>query len=398
MKKAKELKNGGITLIALVITIIVLLILAGVSIAMLTGENGVLTKASRAKTQTEHAEVVEAMKLAYNEYQIMVREKRTSSVEEQEGVKIASTQKVVIKGNEENKLAEPETTANNFMEYVQLKGYVEPDGKVVIQNLLGKKLSIGNGTDDTDVYMFLEEDDSYVLKYTGKTLEEKEILWQVAIEGTAIEDGNLGKLIDVVNVGDYVNYSSTYSNVDEVTSGLGTGWRVAYKDTSSGTVTLVSEGVPASVELRNGYASNVDPINFDDININGFFDNTVANEVDVMDLEDVILLCDQAPYKISNGSISTQGSSYDYYRIDNSDDLNIINVGIIYILNTKGSNKAAVYSESYEHYFISDNLNPEFNTRDYYDNVGVRIIVNLKSNLEYYGGNGDQSNPYQIYQ
>ena len=397
MKKAKELKNGGITLIALVITIIVLLILAGVSIAMLTGENGVLTKASRAKTQTEHAEVVEAMKLAYNEYQIMVREKRTSSVEEQEGVKIASTQKVVIKGNEENKLAEPETTANNFMEYVQLKGYVEPDGKVVIQNLLGKKLSIGNGTDDTDVYMFLEEDDSYVLKYTGKTLEEKEILWQVAIEGTAIEDGNLGKLIDVVNVGDYVNYSSTYSNVDEVTSGLGTGWRVAYKDTSSGTVTLVSEGVPASVELRNGYASNVDPINFDDININGFFDNTVANEVDVMDLEDVILLCDQAPYKISNGSISTQGSSYDYYRIDNSDDLNIINVGIIYILNTKGSNKAAVYSESYEHYFISDNLNPEFNTRDYYDNVGVRIIVNLKSNLEYYEGNGDQSNPYQIY-
>ena len=32
-------KNKGITLISLVITIIVLLILAGVSIAMLTGEN-----------------------------------------------------------------------------------------------------------------------------------------------------------------------------------------------------------------------------------------------------------------------------------------------------------------------------------------------------------------------
>ena len=35
--------NKGITLIALVITIIVLLILAGISIAMLTGENGILT-------------------------------------------------------------------------------------------------------------------------------------------------------------------------------------------------------------------------------------------------------------------------------------------------------------------------------------------------------------------
>ena len=37
--KNKKVSNKGITLIALVITIIVLLILAGVSIAMLTGEN-----------------------------------------------------------------------------------------------------------------------------------------------------------------------------------------------------------------------------------------------------------------------------------------------------------------------------------------------------------------------
>ena len=40
------MKNSkGITLIALVITIIVLLILAGVSIAMLTGDNGLLSQA-----------------------------------------------------------------------------------------------------------------------------------------------------------------------------------------------------------------------------------------------------------------------------------------------------------------------------------------------------------------
>ena len=40
----KQRNNTGITLIALVITIIVLLILAGVSIAMLTGNNGILTR------------------------------------------------------------------------------------------------------------------------------------------------------------------------------------------------------------------------------------------------------------------------------------------------------------------------------------------------------------------
>ena len=49
----------GITLIALVITIIVLLILAGVSIAMLTGENGILTQAQRAKNETDEAQVEE---------------------------------------------------------------------------------------------------------------------------------------------------------------------------------------------------------------------------------------------------------------------------------------------------------------------------------------------------
>ena len=61
--KQKLLKNitkqKGITLIALVITIIVLLILAGVSIAMLTGQNGILTQAQNASTQTEIAEAKE---------------------------------------------------------------------------------------------------------------------------------------------------------------------------------------------------------------------------------------------------------------------------------------------------------------------------------------------------
>ena len=69
----KRTKQNGITLIALVITIIVLLILAGVSIATLTGENGILTRANDAKVETRGAAVEEekdlwkANKLA-NEY------------------------------------------------------------------------------------------------------------------------------------------------------------------------------------------------------------------------------------------------------------------------------------------------------------------------------------------
>lgn len=59
-------KDTGITLIALVITIIVLLILAGISIATLTGENGILTKATTAKAGSIKGEETEQIKLAYN--------------------------------------------------------------------------------------------------------------------------------------------------------------------------------------------------------------------------------------------------------------------------------------------------------------------------------------------
>ena len=49
-------KNRGITLIALVVTVIVILVLAGVSISMLTGENGILKRAAEAKEKTQEAQ------------------------------------------------------------------------------------------------------------------------------------------------------------------------------------------------------------------------------------------------------------------------------------------------------------------------------------------------------
>ena len=64
MERLNINKNKGITLIALVITVIVLLILAGVSIAMLTGENGILNQAKKAKEETEIASEEEKVKLA----------------------------------------------------------------------------------------------------------------------------------------------------------------------------------------------------------------------------------------------------------------------------------------------------------------------------------------------
>ena len=52
-------KEGGITLIALVVTIVVLLILAGISISMLGGENGIITKAQESKEENRGGAVEE---------------------------------------------------------------------------------------------------------------------------------------------------------------------------------------------------------------------------------------------------------------------------------------------------------------------------------------------------
>ncbi len=63
-------KEKGITLIALVITIIVLLILAGISIASLTGNNGILTKAGQATEEYKKKSAEEKVKLAIMSYQV----------------------------------------------------------------------------------------------------------------------------------------------------------------------------------------------------------------------------------------------------------------------------------------------------------------------------------------
>ena len=71
MKKKKKVREEkGITLIALVITIIVLLILAGVTIAAVGGENGILKNAGEAKEESERGDAEDEIKLALNEWQI----------------------------------------------------------------------------------------------------------------------------------------------------------------------------------------------------------------------------------------------------------------------------------------------------------------------------------------
>ena len=62
MKKIQKRKNQGITIVALVITIIILLILAGISIQAITN-TGLFEGASQAKKETKRAQVTEWLNL-----------------------------------------------------------------------------------------------------------------------------------------------------------------------------------------------------------------------------------------------------------------------------------------------------------------------------------------------
>ena len=53
MKDLNVPKDKGVTILALTITIIILLILAGITITLLTGENGLIKNAGQAKKDTE---------------------------------------------------------------------------------------------------------------------------------------------------------------------------------------------------------------------------------------------------------------------------------------------------------------------------------------------------------
>ena len=170
MKNKKTLKEKGITLIALVITIIVLLILAGVSIAMLTGDNGIVTQANNAKVEQSHGAVKEGISLAYNEWQLEINISSTT--------KLATTQITSIPTKKSNF---KEGLSLDFLSYLlKEKEVIDETGKIDTKKLTGVKQPVGNGKDFKDVYIIKEVEDEYVLYYYDNGGKE-EALWSVNI-------------------------------------------------------------------------------------------------------------------------------------------------------------------------------------------------------------------------
>ena len=119
-------KEKGITLIALVVTIVVLLILAGISISMLTGENGVIAQANNSAIKTDNGTVLENIRLKVTEYETRIN-----------GEKVT-----------------------NRLEQLKIDGIIDEQGVVNCKTLIGQKLKTGNGNNYKDVYV-IEENELY---------------------------------------------------------------------------------------------------------------------------------------------------------------------------------------------------------------------------------------------
>ena len=136
-------KEKGITLIALVVTIVILLILAGISMKMVIGENGIIKKAKDARVNQVHSAVKEGIILSHNQYTIEKNSETTDSA--------------------------------TFRDYIESKNIINEDGIINVVKLLGKKQHLGNGsnTETGDVYVFEETDDVYRVKYYDEKKEEQ---------------------------------------------------------------------------------------------------------------------------------------------------------------------------------------------------------------------------------
>ena len=209
MKKLKEeLKYGkkGITLISLVVTIIVLLILAGVTIATLTGDNGILTRTQQAKNETEQAEDIEKIRLAITEAQIGDTEYQELTTDSLGSILIKDGTKAIVFDSEDgtkhilflDKKKEYKLDSNGNIENLNINfdaKYIAPSSQDEERN----NGVIGIGTDgkpvDMDLWEYTKLDDgTYALNSEETMTAVKEENWveaKMGYLGTFMENGEI---------------------------------------------------------------------------------------------------------------------------------------------------------------------------------------------------------------
>ena len=248
-KMAKE--RRGVTLIALVITIIVLLILAGVTIAMLTGDNGIISKAMQAKNKTEEARKTEEAGLKKIENYINGKSAEAGVViQDLKSIKSDGTEGEVI-GEKVSDGAEGVVPVPNGFYYV---GGTVKSGAVISDNLADKDKYKGQEVVGTDLsgnqFVFIPVN-GIDLKYEqDHTYDGKhEYVYTTELSGYTSQSewsDDSGEQASVKNYGGFFigRYEAGYPDA------IKEGTIVNYKNSATGKVPVSKAGV-ASWNLVN---------------------------------------------------------------------------------------------------------------------------------------------------
>ena len=220
-------ERKGITLIALVITIIVLLILAGVSIAMLTGQNGILTQAQNAKTTNENKSAEEKVKLA-------IMAAKSQSTDGSLELDKLTTEVTTNYGGQVDGTAFPVTVTIDGKSFtVDGDGNVELTGaKPQIKNKVkvGDFVNYSAGNWTAEDMAKIQNSGAKIAANNLSSLPNKAFQFGGFTEGSS-KDGNA------------TSYDPSYAYVkDKSTGSAVTGWRVF--DVDGDSVTLISAGCP----------------------------------------------------------------------------------------------------------------------------------------------------------
>ena len=167
----KILNNKGVTLVALVVTILILIILAGITLKATLGDNGLLNQTNKASFTLDYENVTKNLKLATMKYLSQVSSNEINS---------------------------------SLTEYLYDQGYIDSIGVdkwiINVEKLLGEKISTGNGR-IKDYYTLEYSDDKYSIYYYGESESDKTLVG--SLEDVDVDAVTPSEIPDINNSNPY---------------------------------------------------------------------------------------------------------------------------------------------------------------------------------------------------
>ena len=320
--KTKEMK--GITLIALVITIVVLMILAGVSINTVLGDDGIIKKAKEAAEATKRASAEEEMNRLVLEYQLASNDETLESFL-QEKVTEGRIDEVTDNGDGTITITK-KLEGKDYTITVKKPAASTPSVKVgtirVVSDSTGAGSSLGEASTrkGTTLYIMIEstisggtttvspqvpyavtENGTYKFTVTG-TVDGKTYTKNV----TATVNQYKNEInLDEIQIGDYVNYTydidsasssytleskySGYSSNQTIAQTTGLTWKVLNVDKENDTVDIISTNPTSStVTFANILGYNNGPYLMNEICKAQYSNKTLgvnARSINLLDME-----------------------------------------------------------------------------------------------------------------